>query len=138
VARNKSKQTSAQVFLRSLFTSATHLTTIGVVVGMVLGAYLHLDMKIKDRNGPIVGVENVHSGDEIMMLTHSGMIIRYSVDSVRIASRQSIGVHLMEVDEGDKVVAVAKLPVPELPTKSAKTPDPTQPDQPPTEPEDSK
>ncbi len=69
-----------------------------------------INMKIRPRNGLIVDVESVNPGDEIMMLTQSGMIIRYSADDVRIASRQSIGVRLMEVEEGDKIVAAAKLP----------------------------
>jgi DNA gyrase subunit A len=69
-----------------------------------------INMKIKPRNGLIVDVESVKPGDEIMMLTQSGMMIRYSADDVRIASRQSIGVRLMEVEEGDKIVAAAKLP----------------------------
>ncbi len=69
-----------------------------------------INMKIKPRNGLIVDTESVKPGDEIMMLTQSGMIIRYSADDVRIASRQSIGVRLMEVEEGDKIVAAVKLP----------------------------
>ena len=69
-----------------------------------------INMKIRPRNGLIVDVESVNPGEEIMMLTQSGMIIRYSADDVRIASRQSIGVRLMEVEEGDKIVAAAKLP----------------------------
>ncbi len=69
-----------------------------------------INMKIKPRNGLIVDVECVKPGEHIMMLTQSGMIIRYSADDVRIASRQSIGVRLMEVEEGDKIVAAAKLP----------------------------
>ena len=55
-------------------------------------------------------VECVKPGEHIMMLTQSGMIIRYSADDVRIASRQSIGVRLMDVEEGDKIVAASKLP----------------------------
>lgn len=69
-----------------------------------------INMKIKDRNGLIVDVECVKQGDEIMMLTQSGMVIRYSADDVRIASRQSIGVRLMEVEGEDKIVAAVKLP----------------------------
>jgi DNA gyrase subunit A len=69
-----------------------------------------INMKIKPRNGLIVDVESVKPGDEMMMLTQSGMMIRYSADDVRIASRQSIGVRLMHVEEGDKIVAASKLP----------------------------
>ena len=73
-----------------------------------------INMKIRPRNGLIVDVESVKPNDEIMMLTQSGMMIRYSADDVRIASRQSIGVRLMDVEEGDKIVAAAKLPSTEL------------------------
>ncbi|HJZ10949.1 MAG TPA: DNA gyrase C-terminal beta-propeller domain-containing protein, partial [Acidobacteriota bacterium] len=69
-----------------------------------------INMKIRPRNGLIVDIESVKPNDEIMMLTQSGMIIRYSADDVRIASRQSIGVRLMHVEENDKIVAVIKLP----------------------------
>ena len=74
-----------------------------------------INMKIKPRNGLIVAVRSVNPGDEIMMLTQSGMVIRYSADDVRIASRQSIGVRLMDVEEGDKIVAAAKLPATDIP-----------------------
>jgi DNA gyrase subunit A len=74
-----------------------------------------INMKIKPRNGLIVAVRSVRPGDEIMMLTQSGMVIRYSADDVRIASRQSIGVRLMDVEEGDKIVAAAKLPATDTP-----------------------
>jgi DNA gyrase subunit A len=73
-----------------------------------------INMKIRPRNGLIVDTERVAPGDEIMMLTQSGMIIRYSADDVRIASRQSIGVRLMDVEEGDKIVAASKLPATDI------------------------
>jgi DNA gyrase subunit A len=69
-----------------------------------------INMKIRPRNGLIVDVERIRGKEEIMMLSQSGMMIRYSADDVRIASRQSIGVRLMHVEEGDKIVAAAKLP----------------------------
>lgn len=69
-----------------------------------------INMKIKPRNGLIVAVISVKQGDEIMMITKSGMMIRFSADAVRIASRKSIGVRLMQVEEGDKIVAASKLP----------------------------
>jgi len=74
-----------------------------------------INMKIRPRNGLIVDTERVQPGEEIMMLTQSGMIIRYSADDVRIASRQSIGVRLMDVEEGDKIVAASKLPTTDIP-----------------------
>ena len=69
-----------------------------------------INMKITERNGLIVDVESVKPTDEIVLLTQSGMTIRFAAQDVRIASRQAIGVRLMSVDEGDKIVGAAKLP----------------------------
>ena len=84
-----------------------------------------INMKITDRNGKIVDVESVKPTDEIVLLTSSGMTIRFAAKDVRIASRQAIGVRLMSVDEGDKIVAAAKLPATddgsEPPTRGRKT-----------------
>jgi DNA gyrase subunit A len=90
-----------------------------------------INMKIRPRNGLIVDVECVKEKEEIIMLTQSGMMIRYSADDVRIVSRQSIGVRLMHVEEGDKIVAAAKLPsteIEEVSGKGAARTTPTVPD----------
>lgn len=95
-----------------------------------------INMKIRPRNGLIVDVESVREKEEIIMLTQSGMVIRYSADGVRIASRQSIGVRLMHVEEGDKIVAAAKLPSTDTEEPSGKNASPkTVPPAPTPEPE---
>ncbi len=61
------------------------------------------------KTGPLVGVKVVKPGNEIMLVTIQGVIIRTSVDSVSQLSRNTQGVMLMRPDEQDKVVSVAHL-----------------------------
>ena len=47
--------------------------------------------------------------DGMMLITQEGKIIRISVEGVRVSGRSTQGVKLMDLDEGDRLVAVAKL-----------------------------
>jgi DNA gyrase subunit A len=59
-----------------------------------------------DRNGPVVGLALVKPGDEVMLITDRGQIIRTTVDDIRETGRNAQGVRVMNVDEGERVVAV--------------------------------
>ncbi|MFQ5347213.1 MAG: DNA gyrase subunit A [Rhodothalassiaceae bacterium] len=61
------------------------------------------------RNGPVVASRIVSDGDQLMLLTNSGKIIRIGVENIRIAGRNTQGVTLFRVDEGEEVVSVAKI-----------------------------
>jgi DNA gyrase subunit A len=65
-----------------------------------------------DRTGDVVGVMEVLPADEIMLITKHGLIIRSSVAQVRVTGRIAQGVKLVQLDEGDRVTAVARV-VPE-------------------------
>jgi DNA gyrase subunit A len=93
-----------------------------------------INMKIRPRNGLIVDVESVREKEEIIMLTQSGMVIRYSADGVRIASRQSIGVRSCTWKKG--TIGGANLPSTDTEEPSGKTASPkTVPPAPTPEPE---
>ncbi len=62
-----------------------------------------------DRNGPVVSVMNVKDGDEVMLMTANGMVVRSPVDQVRSAGRATQGVRLMTLREDDRIVAVARI-----------------------------
>jgi DNA gyrase subunit A len=47
--------------------------------------------------------------DEIMIITHTGMIIRSPVSQVRVAGRATQGVKLVDLDGKDRVTAVARV-----------------------------
>jgi len=72
-----------------------------------------INIKTTDRNGPVVGVKAVRDGDELMMITKNGQVVRIGVTGeLREMGRATQGVRLLKLDESDKLVAVARV-VPE-------------------------
>ena len=61
------------------------------------------------KNGPVVGIASVRDGDDIMLITEQGMVNRTHVDEIRIVGRNTQGVRVMNLNEGDKIVTVAKV-----------------------------
>ena len=68
-----------------------------------------INIKTTKRNGDVVAVPFVNDEDEVMAITAQGMILRLRVQDFNILGRITQGVRLIHLDEGDQVVAVAKL-----------------------------
>jgi DNA gyrase subunit A len=68
-----------------------------------------LTMRVTDRVGPVVGVRMVGEDDHIMLITDAGKVIRTPVRDISIIGRNTQGVRLIDVVEGEKVVGVARL-----------------------------
>ena len=68
-----------------------------------------INIQTSDRNGKVVGIAYVHDDDELMIISQQGMIIRMRAGDVRSIGRATQGVRLIEMEEGDEVVAIAKL-----------------------------
>jgi DNA gyrase subunit A len=66
-----------------------------------------INMKVTDKNGPVVGVLAVMPDDEIMTVTKQGMIVRCSPKDVRETGRSAVGVRLISLEKGDEVSSVA-------------------------------
>lgn len=66
-------------------------------------------LRSTDRNGDIVGTLVVKEGEEIMVISREGIIIRLKVDDVSSMSRTTQGVTLMRLNETDHVVAMARV-----------------------------
>jgi len=62
-----------------------------------------------ERNGKVIWVKEVTDDDEIMLTSREGMIVRIPVKDIRIQGRNTMGVRIMRLNEGDKVVSVAKI-----------------------------
>jgi DNA gyrase subunit A len=73
-----------------------------------------IDIKTTERNGPVVAIAKVTDGDEVMLTTTSGMVIRTKVSDISLIGRNTQGVRLIRVEEGDSVGSLAKLPEEEL------------------------
>ena len=61
------------------------------------------------RNGPVVASFPVAAGDQIMLVTDGGTMIRSPIDDVRIAGRRTQGVKLFATAEEERVVSAARL-----------------------------
>ena len=59
------------------------------------------------RTGVVVGALTVHDDDEIMLITSSGQMVRTFVKDIREAGRNTQGVKLIDLGEGDKLQAIA-------------------------------
>jgi DNA gyrase subunit A len=62
-----------------------------------------------DRNGPVIGVAYVHDEDEVMLISSQGKVIRMVTRDVRTIGRATQGVRLIEMEDDDRVVSVARL-----------------------------
>ena len=72
-----------------------------------------ITMKTSDRNGQVVGAHTVHENEALMMITANGQTIRIPVDGLRTISRNTQGVRLINLDEGDKLVSATPVEVDE-------------------------
>ena len=67
------------------------------------------DIRTTERNGPVVDVIAVRENDDIMLITMQGMVNRTHVREVRLVGRNTQGVRIMDLNDGDKLVSVAKV-----------------------------
>ena len=68
-----------------------------------------ITMKTTDKTGPVVGVRMVTDDDDIMVVTDGGKVIRTPVKGISVIGRNTQGVRLIDLAEGEKVVGVARL-----------------------------
>jgi DNA gyrase subunit A len=61
------------------------------------------------RNGLVVGVAFVEDGDELLLITQQGMILRMQANDVRAIGRATQGVRLIDIEGEDKFVSIARL-----------------------------
>ncbi|HHO48410.1 MAG TPA: DNA gyrase subunit A [Desulfobacteraceae bacterium] len=62
-----------------------------------------------ERNGKVVGALQVQDEDQVMLIANSGKVIRMPMDSVRVIGRNTQGVRLINLEEGEKVVGMSML-----------------------------
>jgi DNA gyrase subunit A len=68
-----------------------------------------INIKTTDRNGDVVGMKAVCDDDELMLITEQGILMRTRVAEIRETGRNAAGVKLIKLDEGDTLVAMAKV-----------------------------
>ena len=68
------------------------------------------DIKTTDRNGSVIGIVRVDDTDELMMMTARGKIQRVKASDFNPIGRNTQGVRIMTLDEGDSLAAVVCVP----------------------------
>jgi DNA gyrase subunit A len=68
-----------------------------------------INIKVTEKNGPVVGIKSVTDSDQLLLITERGQLIRIKVNGIRETGRAAQGVRVIQLEEGDRVVAVAKL-----------------------------
>jgi len=68
-----------------------------------------INIKTTERNGHVVALKAVNEDDDLMLISSGGIIIRTGLDQLRDIGRNTQGVRLIRLDEGDKLVAVARV-----------------------------
>jgi DNA gyrase subunit A len=67
------------------------------------------NIKTTEKNGKVVGISYVTDEDQILLITEQGKMIRTSCASIRSVGRATQGVRVINLDEGDVVVAAVKV-----------------------------
>jgi DNA gyrase subunit A len=74
------------------------------------------DIRTNERNGLVIGIVPVSDSDDIMLITANGMVNRTHASEVRVTGRNTQGVRIMGLNEGDKVASLAKIAREDEPT----------------------
>ena len=69
-----------------------------------------INIQTTARNGRVAGVAYVEDEDELMLITHHGKVLRMDTKDIRPIGRATQGVRLIEIDDQDRVVSLARLP----------------------------
>lgn len=66
-------------------------------------------IRVLDKNGPVMGVKLTRPGDEVMIITARGVVIRQDVTKISQQGRHTQGVTLIRLDKDDRVVSIARV-----------------------------
>ena len=68
-----------------------------------------INLKTTERTGKVVAIKSVVQDDQLMVITRNGVINRQRIDEIRVIGRATQGVRLVNLDEGDSVMDVARV-----------------------------
>ncbi len=88
-----------------------------------------INIDANERNGEVVAMKHVDDSDELMLISEKGILIRTRVGEVRETGRGTAGVRLIRMEEGDRLVAMAKIDIDESEKEAVAEAGPSQ-DQP--------
>jgi len=69
-----------------------------------------IDIKTSERNGATVACKEVSEDDEVMIVTQKGVLIRTAVNGISTVGRNTQGVRVINIGDGDRVIDMTPLP----------------------------
>ncbi len=72
-----------------------------------------INVKVTEKNGAVVGIKSVTDADQLLLITERGQLIRIKVKDIRETGRAAQGVRVIQLEEGDRLVGIAKLAEPD-------------------------
>ncbi len=68
-----------------------------------------INLKITEKNGPVVAIRQVYEMDEYLMITSGGQLMRGRVKDISVIGRATQGVRLINLKGDDRLVSIAKI-----------------------------
>ena len=68
-----------------------------------------ITIQTTERNGKVVAVSAFSPGDEVLLTSQTGMVIRIPIDDIRVMGRNTQGVRIMRLEQQDRVTAMIRL-----------------------------
>ena len=68
-----------------------------------------INLKTNEKTGKVVAIKSVIPEDQLMVITRNGVINRQRIDEISVMGRRTQGVRLINLDEGDSVMDVARV-----------------------------
>ena len=66
-------------------------------------------MQTSERNGLLIGAAQVSDEDQVMLITNKGMLVRTKVSEINVIGRNTQGVTVIKLKEGEKLVNLAPI-----------------------------
>jgi len=68
-----------------------------------------ITVKTSEKNGKLIAMKEVNDGDELVIITTKGMVIRQAVSDIRVMGRNTQGVRLIKLNEDDEIADIARV-----------------------------
>jgi DNA gyrase subunit A len=69
-----------------------------------------INLKIMEKTGEVLAIKRMFKGDELMVVTTNGKVVRLNADKIRNTGRAASGVKLITLDNDDKLISVVRIP----------------------------
>jgi DNA gyrase subunit A len=68
-----------------------------------------ITIKTSEKNGKMIAMKEVNDTDELVIITTKGMVIRQAVKDIRVMGRNTQGVRLIKLNDGDEIADIARV-----------------------------